>query len=46
MAGKKRVYLRYPKNWDELTEEQKQEAAYEMALIIQRELRPPQSTQD
>lgn len=36
--GSKRVHLQYPDNWDELTEEQKQEVGYEMARILQREL--------
>ena len=39
-GSKKRVHLQYPDNWDEVTEEQKQEVCYEMALIIQRELAP------
>lgn len=34
----KRVHLAYPEDWDELTEDEKHEAAYQMALVIQAEL--------
>ena len=38
-GSKKRVHLQFPDNWDELTEEQQLEVTYEMAKILQKELR-------
>ena len=43
----KRVHLAYPEDWDELTEDEKHEAAYQMALVLQAELdRGPSKEED